>query len=277
MPFKVSTIFCVIDPTTPNQRALARAADIATQAKAALHVYVCVPGQGNLPTEDRDDARAAEVARHQAWLREMVRPLQDQGLSVSIEVECDDDWRAAIPPAARRAKADVIVKSSYRRTAIQRRLLKTSDWTLLRNADCPVLFVKTDRVEPFGQVLVAVNLAADDPDHVALNDMVIDYASTIAKATGSELHAVNAYAGSMNFVHPPDLAKRVGTERARAHVGDTAPEKLIAEVAHKLAQPLVVIGSLARKGLGGAVVGNTAERILDELDTDVITVIRPRS
>jgi nucleotide-binding universal stress UspA family protein len=60
-------------------------------------------------------------------------------------------------------------------------------------------------------------------------------------------------------------------------VGDAAPEKLIAEVAHKLDQPLVVIGSLARRGLGGAVVGNTAERILDELDTDVITIIRPRS
>ncbi len=273
---KVSKIFCIIDPTTPEQRALKRAAAIAAESGAALHVYVCVPGQNNLPAEDRDDARAAEIARHEAWLREMVRPLQEQGVSVAIEVESDDDWRSAIAPAARRARADLIIKASYRRTAIQRRLLKTSDWTLLRNSDCPVMFVKTDRVEPLSQVLAAVNLAAEKPDHQALNDMVIEYSTMIAKATGSELHAVNAYPGSLNFIHPPDLAKRVGTERSRAHVGDAAPEALISEVAEKLAQPLVVIGSLARKGLGGAVVGNTAERILDAVDTDVIVLIRPR-
>lgn len=273
----MNTIFCVIDPTTTEQRALKRAGEIARQAKVALHVYVCVAGRENLPAEDRNDARAAQIARHEAWLRELVRPLQDDVLKITIEVDSQEDWRAAIAPAARRANADLIVKSSYRRTAIQRRLLKTSDWALLRSADCPVLFVKTDRVTPLDKILAAVNVAAEDADHQTLNDMVIDFATVVAKNTGAELHAVNAYSGSLNFVHPPDLAKRVGIERNRAHVGDAAPEKLVAQVAGKLGAPLVVIGSLARKGLSGAVVGNTAERILDGLETDVIILIRPGS
>ncbi len=276
-PLPMRTIFCVIDPTTPEQRALKRAAQIARHAKVALHVYVCVAGRENIPAEDRKDARAAQIARHEAWLRELTRPLQDEGLQVTLQVDSEDDWRAALAPAARRANADMIVKSSYRRTAIQRRLLKTSDWELLRSADCPVLFVKTDRVAQVDTILAAVNIGADDADHQALNDMVIDFATVVAKNTGADLHAVNAYSGSMSFVHPPDLAKRVGIERNRAHVGDAAPEKLVAEVAGKLGAPLVVIGSLARKGISGAVVGNTAERILDELETDVIILIRPRS
>lgn len=273
----MNTIFCVIDPTTTEQRALKRAGQIAKQAKVALHVYVCVAGRENIPSEDRNDARAAQIARHEAWLRELVRPLQDEGLEVTIQVDSQEDWRAAIAPAARRVNADLIVKSSYRRSAIQRRLLKTSDWSLLRSADCPVLFVKTDRVTPMDKVLAAVNVAAEDADHQALNDMVINYATVVAKGTGAELHAVNAYSGSMSFVHPPDLAKRVGIERNRAHVGNAAPEALVAEVVAKLGAPLVVIGSLARKGISGAVVGNTAERILDELETDVIILIRPGS
>jgi universal stress protein E len=277
MALRVKTIFCVIDPTTVNQRALRRAAAIATDAKATLHVYVCVPTQPNMPAEDRDDARAAQVARHEAWLREMVQPLRDQGLGLNTEVECHEDWRSAIATAAKRTDADLIVKSSYRRTAIQRRLLKTSDWTLLRTAECPVLFVKTDRVDHTDQILAAVNLAAENPDHQALNDLVLEYASVVAKATGAELHAVNAYSGSLGFIHPPDLARRAGIERSRAHVGDDAPEKLIAEVAHRLGSPLVVIGSLARKGIGGAVVGNTAERILDGIDTDVVILFKRQS
>lgn len=166
----------------------------------------------------------------------------------------------------------MIVRSSYRRTALQRRVLKTTDWMLLRASRSPVLLVKTGSVEKLDSVLVAVNLAAKDAPHQCLNDTVIAYAQGVARMTGARLHAVNAYQGSMNFVHPPDLAKRVGIERAQAYVGDASPEQLIAEVAEKVGATLVVIGSLSRRGMSGVVVGNTAERILDNVNADVLTV-----
>jgi universal stress protein E len=95
----------------------------------------------------------------------------------------------------------------------------------------------------------------------------------VADLAGAELHAVNAFHGSENFVHPPDLARRLGIERRCAHVGDSAPEVLVAQVAEKIEASLVVVGSLARKGLSGAVVGNTAERILDGVPADLLCII----
>ncbi len=265
-------IFCVIDPTTNTQRALTRAAYIASGTGAAVHAYLCIYSHSDQPSEDREDMRAAELAKHDAWLERIVETVRARGVEVSVEIDWQDDWRAALGPAAARAGADLIVKSSFRRSAPQRRLLKTADWTLMRSAPCPVLLVKSDLPLSQGSVLAAVHLGAEDPEHQALNDAVIAYANSVASAAGVDLHAVNAYAGSDHFVHPPDLARRVGIPRTHAHVGDAEPEELIAQVAREIGAQLVVVGSVARRGIRGAVVGNTAERILDHVDADVVAV-----
>lgn len=269
-------IFCVIDPTTNNQRALTRAGYIAAGTGAAIHAYVCTYVHSDQPAEDREELRAAEIDRYQAWVERLVAPVRARSIDVTTEVDWQEDWRAALGPAAERVGADLIVKSSYRRSAPQRRLLKTSDWTLLRTAPCPVLLVKSEKPLSEGKVLVAVNLGAEDEVHQRLNDAVIAYGSAVASAAGVDLHAVNAYHGSDHFIHPPDLARRVGIPRANAHVGDAEPEELIAKVAEEIGAQLVVVGSVARRGLSGAVVGNTAERILDHVKADVVTVFVPR-
>lgn len=273
---KIKKIFCVIDPTTTNQPALLRGAAIAQDIKAALHAYVCIPGTNNLPAESRDAMREAEVARHEAWLAQMMAPFHKAKIKTSWEVECNDDWREALAPAAKRANADLIIKANYPRTAIQRRVMKTSDWVLLRGAHCPVLFVKSKQTKPVDTILAAINLNAEGKEYQELNDMIIDSARAIAKASGAKLHAVNAYDGSENFVHPPMLAKKVGIPREQAHVGDAEPEELVAKVAKSLGAPLVIIGTVARKGMKGAVVGNTAERLLDILDSEVLVITKPR-
>src|SRR5690606_32695340 len=188
---QVSKIFVVIDPTTPTQIALARAADIARGTKIDIHAYICID-ENYSGVDDSTAMREAELARHEAWLSGLIRPHVDSGLSITSEVECKDDWRAALAPAAVRAKADLIIKESRRRTPLQRRFLQTSDWMLLRNAECPVLLVKSLRQGPLTHVLAAINLNAKDEAHQALTDTVIDYSRALAEATGAELHAVNA-------------------------------------------------------------------------------------
>lgn len=273
----IRKVFCIIDPTTPEQPALARAIGIVRNTGASLHAYICAPGAFNLPAEDREAMREAELARHEAWLEKLIAPYKDKGCVITHEVESSEDWRAALAPAAERAGADLIVKPSYRRSAIQRRFVKTSDWTLLRAAKCPVLFVKAGHMGEFDKILLAVNLAAKDKTHAALNDEVVAYGKAVADLTNAELHVVNAYDGSENFVHPPDVAKKTGTTRDHVHVGDSDPEELIAKVSEKLGSPMVIIGSVARTGMNAAVVGNTAERILDKLATDVLVIVKERA
>jgi universal stress protein E len=271
---QLKNIFCVIDPTTNRQRALERAVSVAAASGGRVHAYLCHMLPNGIPADDRDEFRAAERARHEAWLERLVEPHRSKGVDIVIEIESTEDWRSALANAAERAGADIIMRATFRRTALQRRVLKTTDWTLLRAARCPLLLIKTDSVDTLQHVLAAVNLKAKDAPHQQLTETVIEWAKAVAGATAAELHAVNAYQGGMNFVHPPDLAKRFGIERRCAHVADSTPEALITETAMALGAPLVVIGSLARKGMSGAIVGNTAERLLDQLQTDVLCIVQ---
>lgn len=270
---QLERIFCIIDPTSTHQRALARSASIAAESGATIHAYVAVQIPDYIEHEDDDDLCAAELCRYRLWLESLVAPYTEDGIPVTTEAEPVSDWRDALAPAALRAQADLIVRSTFRRSPLRRQMLKSADWKLLRDARCPVLLVKSDRVLALDKVLVAVNARNEDQAHQQLTDTLIAYAQAVSRFTGGELHAVNAYQGSMNFVHPPDLAKRLDIDRRRAHVGDGSPEAVITQVADKIGAPLVIIGSQARRGVSGMVVGNTAERILDSVDADVLTVI----
>lgn len=273
----IKKVFCVIDPTKPEQPALVRSVGIVRNTGATLHAYICIPVAYNVSAEDKEAMREVELERHEAWLEKMLAPFREKDCTITYEVEASEDWRSALAPAAERAGADLIVKPSYQRTAIQRRFVKTSDWTLLREAKCPVLFVKSGQMKEFKKILLAVNLAAKDPKYVELNDKVIAYGKAVADLTDAELHVVNAYEGSENFIHPPDIAKRAGTTRDRVHVGDAEPEEWIAEVSDKLDGPLVIIGTMGRTGMNAAVVGNTAERILDKLNTDILVITKGKA
>lgn len=130
-------LLCVIDPTTQNQRALVRAASVAAGARAVVHAYLCFALPANASYQDADEMREAEVARYRLWLDALVAPYRQKDIQITTEIECQSDWRGALAAAAGRAEADLIVRSSYRRTALQRRVLKTTDWMLLRASRSP--------------------------------------------------------------------------------------------------------------------------------------------
>jgi len=265
-------IFVVIDPTTDHQSALQSAAVIADRNKGSrLHAYCAI--YNGADTKDPEALKRVETARHQVWLEDLVGPVRESGLQVDCEVEWARDWRGALGPAARRANADLVVKAASQHSATGRRFLKTSDWSLLRNAPCPVYLVKKERIDTGAKVLVAVDITRDEEVHRKLNEAVLEYGRAIVESIAdAELHAVNAYSGSSHFVHPPDLAKATSLPRAAAHTVDGAPERVIPDCAEQIGASVVIVGTTGRAGLSGAILGNTAERILDAVQTNILTV-----
>lgn len=268
----LETIFAVVDPTTDHQPALENAGYIAAQSSnIRVHAYAAIySGASN---DDWEALKRVETARHQAWMETLVAPLRERGVNVAVEVEWTSEWRDALADAASRAGADLIVKAAHRHTGAGRRILKTSDWTLLRTAPCPVYLIKRDQLPAGAKVLCAIDISREDDLHRKLNDRVLEYGrSVVGSITDSRMHAVNAFSGSVNFIHPPDLARVAGIERADAHTVDGPAEKVIPEVAAEIDAGIVIIGTAARDGLKAAMLGNTVEKILDAVPTNVLTV-----
>ena len=68
------------------------------------------------------------------------------------------------------------------------------------------------------------------------------------------------------------IAKEYGIPEEFTHVKFGKPEKCIASIATKSKAHAVVIGSMARKGIKGKLVGNSAEKLTSYLHTDMLIV-----
>lgn len=268
-------IMYVVDPTTAKQKALGRVVDGAHHLGASLHLYACVPAP-NLRAEDPEALKQAEIARYQLWLDLLAKPARDVGVDISTEVEISNDWRSAIAAAGQRWGAEMIVKAMHQHSAMERRLQKTADWTLLRTTDCPILFIKEDSPSTPKHLVAAVDLQEKSEQHRQLMRDVIHHSRGICETTGAELHVTNACPNVENMVDSSDVARFAEVERRQVHIGQGAPEEVLMRVANALEGPVVVIGSSERRGLGGKVMGNTAERILDRMPMDVLVIVAPR-
>lgn len=271
MTLAFNAILAVIDPTTDMQRALDRALSLGSATGATVHAYLSCYSDAR--TDDFAALERAEVARHESWLSTLAARYRANGQSFSMEVEWSDDWRESIARAAQRRRCDLIVKSTYRHSAVRRRLLKTSDWEVLRHAACPVLLVKQEFVAPLRCVLAAVDIEAEDDAHRQLNTSIVALARQLrASADDCVLHAVAACDSRDRHDQTTRLAALSGVENEYAHAVVATPEDAIVDCAALVAADLVIIGSVARHGLGVFGGGNTAERALDVLDADLLVV-----
>ncbi len=268
-------IMYVVDPTSNHQKALGRVADGAKHLGAALHLYATVP-LPKLSNDNAENLKQAETDRLRLWLDVIARPARDAGVPVTTEAEIAEEWSEAIAPAARRWGAEMIVKAMNPQSALRRRIAKTSDWTLLRSADCPILFIKEDSPSTPKTLIAAVDLHDKSEQHQQFMKDVIRHARGICEVSGAELHVVNAYPSRLHAVDAVDLAFFADIPRAKAHAAEGSPEDLLVEVARNLDGPVIVIGSLGKRSLAGSLLGDTAERILDKATHDVLVIVSPR-
>ncbi len=186
--------------------------------------------------------------------------------------------------------ANLIVMEASRRGPLETLIHRADDWHLLREAPSPVLLLpRTPR--PLQVVIAAVDALADGQAQALLAERVLDAASAFARAEQLPLQVVTVMPDPASIYASPvavpistdvigelkgraaiaqqELLQRLGltADACRIEVGRV--EDVLAEVA---AEGLLVIGSVANKGLKGFVLGNTAERVLYQMTTEMLVV-----
>lgn len=268
---KVDNIFVVYDPTRDEQPALERALSIIGELSAQVHVYACIYSDLDGMTDESESVAGALAARKHL-VEAAISPLLQKGVEVSTEVEWDKDWYSAVVRAAQRNGADLVLKSSYRHSAGQRILNKTSDWTLIRQCDCPVLLVKEGDTRDVRKILAAIDIRAERGSYEKLNEQIIGLTQRIIENQGAEVHFINAHKDLSTVPDRNAIVRAVGVDSSRVHVGMGDPDDVIVDNAKSLDVDLVVIGNSARSGLAAAFKSNTAEKILDRLECDLLSM-----
>ena len=270
----IRSILVVLGPAQPQGLALKRARLIASATQSELHLLVC----------DRQHNR-------EAWLEELAHGLREEGYSVTTRQDWQETTHQTIIAAQQAEGCGLVVKQHYPDNPLKKALLTPDDWKLLRYCPCPVLLVKTDRPWSGGKVLAAVDVGNDDPEHRILHASIVCHAYDIAHLAKGELHVLSAHPAPLLTAADPAFQLReviaaryrescqrfqdeYGLSNHQLHIAEGPADILIPQLALQLDVAVTVIGSVARSGLSGALIGNTAEVVLDVLESDVL-VLKP--
>ncbi len=268
---QVSKILVVYDPTSDYQPALERAALIAANEGSTIHLFSCIYNDLDGAT-DKDSEIERLIALQQEILDDATKHLVEQGLQVTTAIEWDKNWYQAVVDASKNSGVEAVLKASHKHSATQRMLKKTSDWTLIRQCECPVLLVK-DRPSGEGRkVLAAVDLRGEKDHYEEINANILDFCRRYVGTKDAELHFVNAHKDLASRPDRGSMIRACGVDTDNVHIKMGDPGKMIVKTASEVGANLVVIGNSARSGFSAAVNSNTAEKILDDLECDLLAI-----
>lgn len=280
-----STLLVVIDPTVDVQIALQRAEQIAVDNSAKLHLFCCDYLEDISQYSSKKDAKHSVLTENKQAMEALASPLRKEGLKITTESCWNKNWQESAIHACTRIGADLMIKSSSSHTLLERKLKKTSDFTLLRQSPCAVLLVKNGAPWMEQTLVAALALDTEDPAHHRLNNAIMTQAQRLAQATQSTLHIVAALenksdiADALKIVdsdeeqsHEELISARFGIDESRIHIEKGKARDIITKAASQLRADALIIGTVARQGIPGVLLGNTAEKILDQLEMDILVV-----
>ena len=209
---------------------------------------------------------------------------------------------------------DLVIKSPETQDWLDQ-LFGSNDMHLLRKCPCPVWLIKPGIPKTYRRILAAVDVhdaypPAELESRRALNRQVLKMAGSLALSDFAELHIVHTWraigesAMRGAFMSKPEEQIIAYVEQVRRHhtasldalmreinndLGQDAMDYLkpqthlvkgwarkeIPALAKRIEADLVVMGTVARTGVPGFVMGNTAETILNQIDCSVLAIKPP--
>jgi universal stress protein E len=236
--------------------------------------------------------RQAVLKDRELWLKDLVSPYQN--INIDTQVIWHNRPYEAIINTVINDKYDLVIKGTHQHGALKAVIFTPTDWHLVRKCPTPVLFVKDMQWPAQGNILAAVNAVSENEQHLSLNKRIIKDAQFLCELANAKLNLVNTYpATPVNIaIEIPEFNPGLYNESVKKHhiestnelanefnltsdqcfIEEGLPEDVIPDVANRLNSELVVIGTVGRTGLSAALVGNTAEHVIDSLDCDVLAL-----
>jgi len=258
---------------------------------------------GALPGSRAHDVEFAVLEFQRARLEKIAGLIKAEGIETSQTVLQGVPFIETIRKVLRDGN-DLVLKGTPADPAGAFPLFASTDMHLLRKCPCPVWLMKKSRMRRFARILAAVDPDPADRQRDALNTVIMDLATSLAGLDQSELHVVNAWQleGESTLRHNgfarvasneldlliedrrmrsedrldaivkayPDLGSRM-----RVHLIKGEAKEVVPELANKQRADLIVMGTVARTGISGLFIGNTAEAILNHVNCSIMAVKPP--
>ncbi len=259
------------------------------------------------------DLQALYIEGHQRILEDLVNSYGKK-IKVETKVLIGIPFVEIIREVIRNGH-DLVIKVAKGEDDKRAQLFGNDDMHLLRQCPCPVLLINPKSDRSYNRILAAVDADDSympkelDTRH-QLNIQALEMATSLALSEPADLHIVYVWRApyesflSGGFVQSSDaeiksyveevksqqhknmniliskIADKMGPETfeyidLKKHLIKGSPRKVIPDFSTEIDADLMVIGTVARTGIPGFIMGNTAETILNNINCSVLAIKPP--
>jgi universal stress protein E len=290
----------VTDPFAREQLAATKAAAIARRSGARVTLFnsfmipqpVC-----DVPMDSQQQIIASAIRQRRERMHKLASSLR-----LSAPVQCIVHWdypaHEAIVRQVLAQEPDIVVTESHRHGRFARLVLANTDWELIRSCPCPVWFVRSPELPRSPRFLVAVDPRHAHAKPTRLDDRLLQATRSLTDQLEGRISVVHAFETPVSampgmLMEPvrlpiaPErtrefvakttqsvqrLAQKYGISSAECFIDEGSPANVIAATVYQAKTDVLVMGAVSRSMLLRPVIGNTAERVIDQVDCDVFVV-----
>jgi universal stress protein E len=297
-------ILVIIEPDVHPAEVVSRAAWLAGLEKCDLDLLLCDPDIGALREGFFVSNEAKEIAgkireAQREIIEEIAKPARGAGIKVTTDVLEERPIADGVLHRAVDMNPRYIVKGTQYHSAAERSIFVDTDWQLVRTCPYPLWLVKPHAVREKPVIVAAVDPTHSHDKPAELDRVIVGKAQEIAAEAGGEVHLLHTYhrlvgvgreatrtfkpieiplddlSQKIKMEHRQlldKLASEYGIDEEHTHQLPGDAKELLPTFARTHGADLVVMGALARWGLKRAVLGSTAEKVLDHLPCDILIV-----
>ncbi len=257
-------------------------------------------------TATTSDLLDTMVEQRREQLQTLVNSASASGLKFEIKVLIGKAFVQIIREVLRWQR-DLVIKSIESTKGVEQHIFGSTDMKLLRKCPCPIWLIKSSQQQDYREILVGLDYEPENTQNDALNGQLMEMATSLALANFSELHIVHAWRlqhesllrsprlgnsdAEVDAMLEQEESKRrqwlaaiidkycsaQGKETTnflnpQLHLLQGDAQNVVPECAKKLGAELVVVGTVGRTGIPGFIMGNTAETILNQIDTAILAI-----
>lgn len=217
---------------------------------------------------------------------------------VTFSLESNNDLAVNIIKMVLREKFDLVIKAAEQTQSNHG--LNAVEMSLLRKCPCPVWICKPDANMPIRNIAVTIDPDNSDQVRIKLTQELLRLADDLAQKQGAKLTVISiwdcpfeeAMRDSSFYSIPQEILDSAYVQeekRANAAIADLlqkAPLKskydiivkkgitfiVIPEILNANNIDLLIIGTVARTGIPGFIIGNTAENIFKNISCSVLAI-----
>lgn len=285
---KILIIADLEDKCSATPRGLELAAKLGLATDIVAFTYESMGGL-QVSSPEKQKLRKHMLDQREKTVKSRIAKFRKGDQKVSLKTVWEKDLHKWVNKQCADGRYLVVVKTGHRSESLTHTSL---DWQLLRECPAPVLIVAAKKWHRARPVLATLDLGSKVAAKRDLNHRVLEAAIKLANVLGVELELITAIEipvllADMDLVDPiayvrdakaamqpriRQLAKTYDLPETAFRCKRGPVERVITSRAAAVGAQIVVMGTVCRKGVKARLLGNTAEKVLSHMKTDVLAI-----